>query len=128
MTRSTGTVDYAAILKGLPVATRQTLFKKLIDGSESPQGHQPGIAEQYVSALVEHRSMEDRVAVAREYNESDAFKGLPEKIQEEAHEQLGQMAWMLEQRRQGLVTIATELARLQATMGEIDGAGTAPAP
>lgn len=119
MGKATGTIDYGEILKKLPAATRQKLYHQLIDG----KGDQPGIAEQYVATLAEYRSIAELVEPRREYI-ANLPPEISEKVKAEILEDFARLLWLVEQRRQGLDSIASELARLQASLLEFEEAGT----
>lgn len=119
MSAKSGTVDYSRLLKGLPVETRQRLYKELVDG----KGEQPGVGEQYIKALVEYRSSAELLASRRVFIEH--MNGdLTAKVQEQAREEFAQLVWTTELRRQGVESIAAELERLQQALGEMEEAGT----
>ncbi len=114
-----GTVDYAKLLRGIPTATRLSLYKTLLEGT----GEQPGIAKQFIDRLVEYRSTADMVELRRAYVGSMNGE-YTEDVKKAAHEEFAQLLWRAELMRQSYEAIGAELGRLQDAVGEIEGAGT----
>ena len=119
MSAKNGTVDYSKLLKGLPVATRERLYRQLIEGTEK----EPGIAEKYVNAAVELRFAEDRLERRRAFIAS--MNGdITEKVREAALEEFANLIWNCELVRHNAESMGAELERLQGALGELEEAGT----
>lgn len=119
MSGKTGTVDYSKLLKGLPIATRERLYRQLVDGTDK----EPGIAEKYVNAAVELRFAEDRVERRRAFISSMNGE-ITEKVREAALEEFANLVWNCELVRHNADSMGAELERLQNALGELQEAGT----